>query len=71
MNARRQTTIRLPDELARQAEVVARIRGVSLNALFLEAIATEVERARTSKSFNARARELRRLEKQLLKRPTQ
>jgi predicted transcriptional regulator len=69
MSSRRQTTIRLPDDLARQAEAVARVRGVSLNALFLEAIANEVERACASKSFNARARELRRAEKQLLKRP--
>jgi predicted transcriptional regulator len=70
MTARRQTTIRLPDELAEQAEAVARVRGVSLNALFVEAITSEIERARASKTFNERARDLRRREKQLLKRPT-
>jgi predicted transcriptional regulator len=69
MTARRQTTIRLPDALADQADAVARVRGVSLNTLFIEAISAEVERARTSKSFNDQARELRRREKQLLKRP--
>ena len=66
---RRQTTIRLPYDLAAQAEAVARVRGVSLNTLFLDAITAEVDRARTSKAFNQRARELRRHEKQLLKRP--
>jgi predicted transcriptional regulator len=70
MTARRQTTIRLPDELAEQAEAVARVRGMSLNTLFVEAITSEIERARASKTFNERARDLRRREKQLLKRPT-
>ena len=65
---RRQTTIRLPVELAEQAETVARVRGVSLNTLFVDAIASEVERARSSKAFKARASELRRREKELLKR---
>ena len=69
MTARRQTTIRLPVELAEAAEAVARVRGVSLNTLFIEAITAEVDRAKASKSFNERARELRRREKQLLKRP--
>jgi predicted transcriptional regulator len=68
MTARRQTTIRLPDDLADQAEAVARVRGVSLNTLFVEAITAEVDRARASKAFNERARELRRREKELLKR---
>ena len=68
MNGRRQTTIRLPDELAERAEAVARVRGVSLNALFIDAISSEVDRAMSSKSFNERARELRRREKQVLKR---
>ena len=70
MTGRRQTTIRLPDDLAVQAEAVARVRGVSLNALFVDAITAEVERATASKSFNEHARELRRREKQLLKRRT-
>jgi predicted transcriptional regulator len=68
MSGRRQTTIRLPDELAEQADAVARVRGVSLNAFFVDAITAEVDRAMSSKSFNERARELRRREKALLKR---
>ena len=68
MVSRRQTTIRLPDDLAEQAEAVARVRGVSLNALFVEAISAEIERTRSSKAFNERARELRKREKQVLRR---
>lgn len=69
MTARRQTTIRLPADLAEQAEAVARVLGVSLNTLFVDAITSEIERARASKAFAERARELRRRDKQLLKRP--
>jgi predicted transcriptional regulator len=69
MTARRQTTIRLPDELAEQAEAVARVRGMSLNALFVEAITTEVDRARSSKAFNDRARALRKRDKEVLRKP--
>jgi len=31
--------MRIPDELADQAEAVARVRGVSMNALILESLA--------------------------------
>ncbi len=69
MTARRQTTIRLPDDLAERAEAVARVRGVSLNTLFVDAIAAEIDRTTSTKSFNDRARELRRRDKELLKKP--
>jgi predicted transcriptional regulator len=70
VTSRRQTTIRLPDDLAEQAEAVARIRGVSMNTLFIDAIAAEIERARSSKAFNDRARAIRRRDKEILKRPS-
>jgi predicted transcriptional regulator len=69
MTSRRQTTIRLSADLAEQAEAVARVRGVSLNTLFVDAITAEIDRARSSKTFTERARELRRREKQLLRNP--
>jgi hypothetical protein len=68
MVSRRRTTIRLPDALAEQAEAVARVRGTSLNAFFVDAITAEVERARSSKSFNDEARARRKREKQVLRR---
>jgi hypothetical protein len=69
MTARKQTTIRLPDDLAEQAEAVARVRGVSLNTFFVEAIAAEIDQARSSKTFNDRARALRKRDKELLRKP--
>ena len=50
---RRPTTVRIPEDLADTAEVVARARGVSLNALILDALAAEVERVRADKEFMA------------------
>ena len=69
MTSRKQTTIRLPDDLAAQAEAVARVRGVSLNALFVEAIAAEVDRARASKTFLDQAHALRKRDKEILRKP--
>ena len=40
----KQTTVRLPEELADQAEAVARVKGTSVNALIVESLAAEIER---------------------------
>jgi predicted HicB family RNase H-like nuclease len=50
---RKATTVRIPEELADTAEVVARARGVSVNTLILEALQTEVDRVKTEKEFMA------------------
>jgi len=64
----RQTTIRLPEELADQAEAVARVRGTSVNALIVESLAGEIERVRADKDFTDRARKLLERDKELLDR---
>lgn len=64
----KQTTVRLPQELADKAEAVARVRGTSLNALIVDSLAAEVERVRTDKDFTARARKLLQRDKELLDR---
>ncbi len=64
----RQTTVRIPDELADQAEAVARVRGTSVNALIVESLASEVERVRGDKDFTSRARKLLERDKELLDR---
>jgi hypothetical protein len=64
----KQTTVRIPDELADEAEAVARVRGVSVNALILESLAAEIERVRKDKDFTARARRLLERDKELLDR---
>jgi predicted transcriptional regulator len=64
----KQTTVRLPEELADQAEAVARVRGKSLNALIIDSLAAEVERVRADKDFTKRARQLLERDKELLER---
>ena len=51
----KQTTVRIPDELADQAEAVARVQGVSVNALIVESLAAEIERVRKHEDFTDRA----------------
>ena len=64
----KQTTVRLPEELADQAEAIARVRGKSLNALIVDSLAAEVERVRADKDFTKRARQLLERDKELLDR---
>lgn len=64
----RQSTVRLPDELADQAEAVARVQGTSVNALIVDSLAAEIERVRADQEFTARARTLLERDKELLDR---
>jgi predicted transcriptional regulator len=64
----KQTTVRLPEELADEAEAVARVRGTSVNALIVESLATEIERVRADQDFTDRARKRLERDKELLDR---
>jgi predicted transcriptional regulator len=64
----KQTTVRLPDELAEQAEAVARVRGTSVNALIINSLAAEIERVREDQGFTDTARRLLERDKELLER---
>ena len=55
----KQTTVRLPDDLAEPAEAVARVRGTRVNALIVDSLAAEIERARADQGFTDTARRLR------------
>lgn len=66
--ARKTTTVRMPEELAETAEVVARTRGISVNALVLDALAAEIERVRQDKDFTGRLRALVERDKEILDR---
>lgn len=48
---RKATTVRLPEDLADTAEVVARARGVSVNQVILDALQSEVDRVRQDEEF--------------------
>ena len=64
----KQTTVRLPDELADEAETVARVQGTSVNALIVDSLTAEIERVRTDQDFTARARKLLERDQELLDR---
>jgi predicted transcriptional regulator len=65
---RKTTTVRMPEELADTADVVARTRGISVNALIIEALAAEIERVRQDKEFTGRLRALVERDKEILDR---
>jgi predicted transcriptional regulator len=47
----KQTTLRLPDDLADQAEVVAAVRNISVNQLAIEALQAEISRVKDDDQF--------------------
>lgn len=67
----KQTTVRLPDDLADDAEAVARVRGTSVNQLIVEALASEIERVRADDDFTARAKKLLERDREILDRLAQ
>jgi hypothetical protein len=64
----KQTTVRLPDGLADDAEAVARVRGGSVNQLIIDALAAEIERVRSDDDFTARAEKLLERDREILDR---
>lgn len=64
----KQTTVRLPDDLADEAEAVARVRGDSVNQLITDALAAEIERVRSDDDFTARAKKLLERDREILDR---
>lgn len=60
--------MRLPEDLADEAEAVARVKGTSVNALIIESLSAEIERVRTDKDFTTRANRLLKRDKELLDR---
>jgi hypothetical protein len=64
----KQTTVRLPDDLADAVEAVARVEGMSVNALIVGALTAEIARVRSDDDFTQRARRLLERDKDLLER---
>ncbi len=64
----KQTTVRLPDDLADEAEAVARVKNVSVNQLIIDSLTAEIERVRSDKNFTDRAKALIERHKELLER---
>jgi hypothetical protein len=64
----KQTTVRLPDELADRAEVVARTQGVSVNQLIIDSLQLEIDRVRKDPDFRSRVKRLVERDQQILNR---
>ncbi len=62
----KQTTVRLPDDLADKAEVVARTRGTSVNQLIIDSLVIEIDRVRADSDFMSRAKDLVDRDKEIL-----
>jgi glutamate-1-semialdehyde aminotransferase len=58
----------MPEELAEAAEMVARGRGLSVNALMLEALEAEIARVRGDGEFMGKLRALTERDRQILDR---
>jgi hypothetical protein len=64
-------TVRLPDDLAADAEAVARAEGTSLNETIKDALAEAVERRRKDPEFKKRLRDIVKQDQELLERLAQ
>jgi hypothetical protein len=67
----KQTTVRLPDGLADQAETVARVSGTSVNQLIVDALEAEIERVRSDRGFMDRAELLLERDREIIDRLAQ
>lgn len=63
----RQTTLRLPEDLADKAEVVARASGKSLNQFILDSLAVEIDRIRHDSKFMETLERLLERDREILK----
>jgi hypothetical protein len=62
----KQTTVRLPDDLADKAEVVARAKGISVNQLIIDSLGIEIDRVRADSDFMNRVKRIVERDKEIL-----
>ena len=65
---KRTTTVRMPEDLAEKADIIARGRGISVNALMLEALQAEIESVKDDADFMGTLRRLTERDKEILDR---
>ncbi|MCP3996283.1 MAG: ribbon-helix-helix protein, CopG family [bacterium] len=65
---KRTTTVRMPEDLAEKADIIARGRGISVNALMLEALQAEIESVKDDANFMGTLRRLTERDKEILDR---
>jgi hypothetical protein len=54
----KQTTFRLPDQLADEVDAVSRAKGMSVNQLIIDSLTAEIDRVRDDKDFLATLKRL-------------
>ena len=64
----KQTTVRLPEDLAQEAETVARVQGSSMNQFVIDSLRAEIDRVRADEDFTSRAKRLLQRDQELLER---
>ncbi len=64
----RNLTVRLPDDLAADAEALARVERKSLNELVADSLSDAVEQRRRDPAFKARVRQIIDEDRELLER---
>ena len=67
----KQTTVRLPDDLADQVDAVARTQGISVNQLIIDALHNEIDRVRQDAEFRSRVKRLVERDRRILDRLAQ
>jgi len=67
----KQTTVRLPDDLADQVDAIARTQGTSVNQLIIDALHNEIERVRQDAEFRSRVKRLVERDRRILDRLAQ
>jgi hypothetical protein len=61
-------TVRIPDDVAANAEAIARVDGVSLNETVKQSLVEAAERRRTDPAFKARLMKIIEEDRELLER---
>lgn len=64
----KQTTVRLPESLADEAEAVARVQDISVNQLIVDSLTSELARVRADSDFAQRAKKLLRRDQEIIRR---
>ena len=67
----KQTTVRLPEDLADQIDAVARAQGTSVNQLIIDALHNEIDRVRQDAEFRSRVKRLVERDRRILDRLAQ
>ena len=62
----KQTTVRLPDDLAGKVEAVARAKGTSVNQLIIDSLVIEIDRVRKDTKFINRVKQLAERDREIL-----